>query len=186
MASKPLPPQDVLRQLLDYNPDTGVLTWKERGPQWFKDGRHSAAHTAAKWNSQNAGKEAFTGDVTGYRLGRINKRHLLAHRVIWMMVHGVDPDHIDHINGDRADNRLVNLRDVTATGNVRNSKLPCNNTSGVIGISWDRSRAKWEAHITLADRKKHIGRFPCIGQAIRARKEAERRHGFHPNHGRAA
>ena len=186
MAAKALPSREVLRQLLDYDPETGTLTWKARGPEWFTAGRHSAAHSSAKWNSKYAGKSAFTALTTGYQYGSVFGKLFLAHRVIWKMVHGTEPDHIDHINGVRTDNRITNLRDVNATGNARNNCLPSHNTSGSMGISRDKARGKWAAYITLADKKVSLGRFDCISQAVEARKEAERRHGFHENHGRAA
>lgn len=186
MAAKALPSQEVLRQLLDYDPETGALTWRGRGVEWFKDGRQTREHNAAIWNSKNAGRPAFTAISTGYRYGAILDQNLLAHRVIWKMVHGVDPDHIDHINGNRSDNRLANLRNVDATANTRNSRIPNHNTSGHLGVSFDKGRCKWAAYITVSGRKVSLGRFACIGQAIKSRKEAARRHGFHANHGRAA
>lgn len=186
MAAKALPSQGVLRQLLDYDPEAGALSWKKRDEAFFQDGRHAAKHTCAKWNARFAGKIAFTASTKGYRCGAIFGDNYLAHRVIWRMTYGTEPDHIDHINGDRRDNRLENLRDVGATENARNSCIPSHNTSGMVGLSFDNERGKWAAYITLADRKKHLGRFSCLGQAIRARKEAETLHGFHENHGRAA
>lgn len=187
MAAKELPSQEVLLQLLRYEPETGKLYWLERDVSWFTNGvRHTATHQSRKWNSKNAGREAFSTPSTGYLKGAVLNKAFLAHRVIWKMVYGVDADHIDHISGQRDDNRLENLRNVSATGNARNMGIPSHNTSGVMGLSFDKARRQWAAYITLADRKKSIGRFHCFGQAIKARKEAERRHGFHANHGRAA
>ena len=186
MAPKPLPAQDVLLQLLSYDPETGKLFWKERGPEWFTDGDRSARSRAQGWNKKNAGKEAFTAVTTGYRYGAIANVNYLAHRVIWKIVTGLEPDQIDHINGDRCDNRWPNLRSVNETTNKRNICTPTHNTSGAIGVSFDKSRGKWEAHLTLGNRKRHIGRFSSFDEAVAARKAAEREHGFHPNHGRAA
>lgn len=186
MAVKPLPAQDVLLQLLSYDPETGKLFWKERGPEWFKDGDRSARSRAQAWNRKNAGKEAFTAITTGYRYGAVANVNYLAHRVIWKLVTGIEPEQVDHINGNRSDNRWLNLRDVTETSNKRNMCLPRHNTSGVIGVSYDRTRKMWEANISLGNRKKSLGRYSTIEAAIAARKAAEREHGFHPNHGRAA
>jgi hypothetical protein len=184
MASRTIPAQTVLRQLLRYEPETGRLFWRERGVEWFRHGEHSAEHTAAKWNARFAGKEALTATVTGYKFGNLFGVKLLAHRVIWKWVHGTDPDQIDHINGNRADNRLENLRSVDATTNQRNTKRPVHNTSGRIGVSYDRHRDKWAAYITLGSRKTKLGRFSTFEAACAARDAAEREHGFHENHGR--
>ncbi len=185
MAAKALPSQEVLRQLLRYEPDTGKLFWLPRDARWFADGKHTAEHTCAKWNANFAEKEAFTAFNSGYRYGAVLGKNALAHRVIWKISYGREPDHVDHVNGNRVDNRLENLRNVNATGNSRNSCIPRHNTSGFMGISFDVARDKWAAYVTLANRKKSLGRFSCIGQAIRARKNAAVAHGFHENHGRS-
>lgn len=186
MASKALPPQDVLRQLLSYDPETGRLLWKERGPEWFTSGYHSAETRAKQWNAKNAGKEAFSANTVGYRYGAIGNVNYLAHRVIWKLVTGHDPDQIDHISGDRSDNRWLNLRDVNETQNKRNMSIPSHNTSGAVGVSYDASRGRWSAYITLGNKKVSLGRHDSFEAALAARKCAEAGHGFHENHGRAA
>lgn len=187
MASKALPAQDVLLQLLSYDPDTGKLFWLRRGPEWFKDGAQSREHNAAIWNGKNAGKEAFVTRLpTGHRYAGLFGVKTLAHRVIWKMVTGEEPDTIDHINGDASDNRWANLRNVTQADNARNCRRSKNNSSGFNGIYWSRRHGKWCVDIHFEYRKKHIGLFSCIGKAVVARRAAEKAHGFHENHGRAA
>lgn len=186
MAAKILPEQSILLQLLRYEPETGKLFWRERGPEWFMDGYHSAEVCARRWNTKNAGKEAFTAVTVGYRIGGLFDVLYLAHRIIWKMVHGTDADQVDHIDGNRSNNRIENLRDVSETTNKRNAKRPSHNTSGVVGISFDQSRKQWEAYITLADRKHTLGRYDEFDDAVAARKAAEIEYGFHANHGRAA
>lgn len=182
MATKPLPSQEALRQLLDYDPETGALTWRERGVEWFKDGkRQKARDFAARWNSAYAGKPALNARGSGYLCGTLLGRRASAHRVIWKLVTGSDADVIDHMNGDGTDNRLMNLRNVSHTLNMRNTKARPNNTSGIVGVERHR-KTRWVAKISNA----HLGVFDCIGQAIRARRAAERAHGFHENHGRTA
>ena len=186
MAKKPLPTPDDLRQLLRYEPETGKLFWRERTLGTFKNGRHSAAHSCAKWNAKHAGKEAFTptGDA-GYRQGSIFSKKLHAHRVIWAMTHNEWPsEQIDHINGIRDDNRLINLRIVSRADNQRNQKRRIDNTSGITGVSWDSKRKKWCAEIQAGGKKHYVGRFDSLHAATVARKQAEHRHGFHANHGR--
>ncbi|WP_449043730.1 HNH endonuclease [Paracoccus versutus] len=185
MAAKALPPQDVLCQLLDYDPETGALTWKARGLDWFSDGAQTAKHNAAIWNGRNAGRPAFVTSLpSGHRYASIQKVKLLAHRVIWKMMTGHDPDVIDHINGDPADNRWSNLRSVRQKINARNCKLSKNNSSGVNGVYWSVQHQKWCARVHVDRRTKFIGLFESLEEAGAARREAEQQHGFHENHGR--
>lgn len=176
---------DILRQLLDYDPDTGKLTWKRRGPEWFTDGKQTSEFSAKRWNAKHAGKEAFTADNgKGYRHGSIfNKRHI-AHRVVWAIHRGEWPkDQIDHINGNRSDNRIENLRSVTHAENGRNQRLFKTNTSGATGVAWDKRYGKWKAYIYADGRLKHVKYSISKADAIEARKVAERELDFHPNHG---
>jgi hypothetical protein len=187
MAAKALPSQEVLRQLLDYDPATGVLTWRTRALCWFQDGKQTRVHNAAIWNGKNAGKQAFiTMLPSGHRYAGVFGQKLLAHRVIWKMVTGDEPDTVDHVNGDASDNRWQNLRNVSQRVNSCNCKLSKNNTSGVNGVSWDERRQNWCVSVNVNYRKLHVGAFDTLEAATAARKQAEREHGFHENHGRAA
>ena len=174
MAAKTLPDIDTLHQLLRYEPETGKLFWKER------------EDVPSQWNARYAGKEAFTCVMgAGYKQGSINSTLLYAHRVIMAMVIGEwPPEDVDHINGDRADNRLCNLRLATRSENMRNMKLPSRNASGCIGVSWDKGTQKWLAQIGIDGRNKYLGVFTSKADAIAARKAAEAELGFHRNHGR--
>lgn len=186
MASKALPSQEVLRQLLEYNPDTGVLTWLDRDVRMFPAATPARSTALCRlWNARYAGKEAFTYVGGGYRVGTIEGGCHKAHRVIWKLVTSTDPEQVDHINGCRSDNRWVNMRNVSHAENTRNCKLSVANRSGRTGIyRWaQRGYVYWVA--LLPENKSSIY-FHCIGQAIKARNDAERRLGFHANHGRAA
>lgn len=105
-----------------YDPQTGNLFWKPRDVKWFSDStRWSADQICKSWNTRYANKPAFTSrDSDGYPQGHILTKSLRAHRLIWLLVHGVWPDNIDHINKDRSDNRLENLRSVTHKENMQN------------------------------------------------------------------
>lgn len=182
MATKTLPPQAALNQFLRYEPETGKLYWRHRSDDMFESGDERTRNT---WNARYAGQEAFiTPNAKGYLYGCIHKQKMKAHRVIWKMVTGEEPDQIDHINGSNDDNRWCNLRDVTAQENQKNLKKPKNNTSGVIGVTWDAARELWAAEIWSGNKKQHLGRFASFEKAVAVRKTAERKLGFHPNHGR--
>lgn len=186
MAKRPLPSPEVLRQLLRYEPETGKLFWKERGPEWFKTKDRRGPEWAMRgWNSAFAGKEAFTTLTNGYRQGSVFGRGCLAHRLIWAIVHGEHPpEEIDHINGNRSDNRISNLRSVSSLDNAKNICRRSDNSSGTTGVMWNRASGKWRARIMVDQKEIHLGQFADIQAAIAARKAAEWKLGFHPNHGR--
>jgi hypothetical protein len=109
--------------------------------------------------------KARAGDVAGtvsegYRQVCIDSEIHPAHRVAWMIVHGRWPGaFIDHINGDKADNRLCNLREATASENNCNRAKPNTNTSGFKGVHLHRRSGKWKAQISVGGRRRHLGLF---------------------------
>lgn len=177
-----------LRELLQYDAESGRLFWRERDVSLFTDGRYAATRNAAIWNTRYAGAEAFTcASSHGYLHGTIFARHFSAHRVAWALYYGEWPQNdIDHINGIRTDNRISNLRDVTVLENRRNAAIPRSNTSGVMGVCWREAEAKWFAYIQVNRKFVNLGFHAEFSAAVDARKTAEARYGFHPNHGRAA
>ncbi len=175
-----LPTQAELHDLLDYNPATGELTWKLRPRSLFTSDR-----IFKSWNTTFAGQRAFTAvDRKGYLVGALFNVNYRAARVIFKLVHGIDADQVDHEDGDRKNNRIHNLRNVSGQQNQMNMKRPSNNTSGHIGVAWDASKKKWMAYIKVDTKRIHLGRFDDIQDAVNARKQAEQQHGFHTNHGR--
>lgn len=191
MATGQLPDAEILRKILSYDPDSGSLYWRHRPPTMFADGiRLSSAQKSKSWNAKNEGREAFTSkNGDGYRNGAIFGKNYKAHRVIWKLVTGFDAEMIDHINGDRADNRFCNLRSATRVDNCRNASLYRTNTSGSVGIDFLKSipgqrRGRWRARICVNGKLVALGLFSTREDAVRARKAAERKYGFHPNHGR--
>lgn len=170
------------RQLLDYDPDTGIFTWLRRDVSEF-----ASVGAARSWNRKYAGKVAGTPSLrTGYWRITIKNRPVLAHRLAMTLALGKVPDgEVDHINGDRRDNRISNLRVVTTTENRRNIAIPKSNTSGIIGVGF--RRGTWRATIAAGDgRHVELGTFATKEEAAAARLGAERALGFHPNHGRRA
>lgn len=172
--------------LLKYDPETGKLFWKERSPEMFLGRKPSAEHQCARWNTRYAGTEAFLGaHPNGYLYGSLRSKTFKSHRVIWLLHTGEWPQgEIDHINGMRADNRIANLRCVSAVENKRNQRIRNDNKSGAPGVYWSRRFRKWVARIGVEGRDVHLGYFFTYEDALERRKAAEVEHGFHRNHGR--
>lgn len=170
-------PVELLRRVLRYEADTGRLYWLPRTPDLFRDGRHTAEHTCNKWNSKNAGKEAFTANNDGRKEGRIFGVCYRAHRVAWALHHGRWPDgEIDHINHDASDNRIANLRDCTHAENLANSSSTKGSTSRFLGVSWSKKSAKWSAIISPNGKTIALGRFASEIEAAKAYDDAARKH----------
>src|SRR5690606_11618117 len=120
----------------------------------------------------------------GYREVGIDGRLYKAHRVIWLYIAGEWPDEIDHINGDRSDNRFANLRAVSRAENMRNKRSYKNNRSGQNGVSWHNQDRRWIAYITINGKFKRLGGFINKDDAIAARLKAEAEYGlFQKRHG---
>ena len=171
MKAKPiLQTQDELNELFVYNPLNGKL--------------YNRIHLGTR---ARQGQEAGTLSAFGYRTVVVASLHHMAHRIIWKMVHGSDPvEQMDHINHQRDDNRMENLREVTPLENQRNASMGKNNTSGVTGVHWEENRQQWKATIMVEEKLVFLGRFIHFWKAVRARKLAEIGYGFHQNHGQTA
>ena len=152
-----------IKDLLNYDPETGKLYWKDRPDDSFASRR-----AASIFRAKSVGKEAFTATTkNGYRFGRIYDKGYLAHRVIWAIVHGEWPEKdVDHINRDRSDNRLSNLRAATRSQNNINRSL-----SPSCGVR-QRGR-RWAARIVVDGQEKRLGQFGCETAAKIARRVAE-------------
>jgi len=185
MAKKALPCPTILRQLLRYEPDTGKLFWRERGPEWFTNKTRSAAWLCASWNARFAGKEAFcTEKGRGYLHGGILGRLYSAHRIILAMSNSEWPDdEVDHINGNKSDNRLINLRAISRAENLRNMPSRVDNSSGCPGVH-RKNNGKWVAEINGKKTRVHLGTFAVKADAVLARHKAQEEFGYHANHGR--
>lgn len=173
----------TLRELIAYDACTGKLTWLPRDLMFCKND-----HQANAWNAKHAGTEAGVAtDTHGYKAITVFNKRYLVHRLIWAIHYGVWPSgQIDHINGDRSDNRIENLRDVSQSQNQKNAKRRSDNKSGVPGVSWHARYAKWQAAISNDGKRKCLGYFKNLDEAVQIRRAAELSLGYHENHGRIA
>lgn len=147
-----------LNQLFSYDPNTGEFT-RKISVQGFRC---------------EAGMVAGSIDKHGYININVDGVKYKAHRLAWLMMHGVWPNgEIDHDNRVRSDNRIKNLKDVTSEQNKWNTKLHNHNTSGEKGVSWDNQRKQWRASITVRNKFKHLGFFDDVTKAKEARSVAE-------------
>lgn len=139
-----------LKEVVEYNPETGVFTWRVQLAPRGKAG------TKAGCNDPSS----------GYVLLRIDGKLYRAHVLAWFYSHGTWPvSLIDHKNCKRDDNRLSNLRPASHSQNFQNGRRRRDNTSGMKGVSWDRSRNLWKAQICVYGKRICLGRFPKKEQA---------------------
>ena len=156
-----------LRELVEYNAELGRFFWLQSGRGFM-----------------TKGAEAGSFDAHGYGQVRLDRQIYKEHRLVWFYHTGKWPEEqIDHINHQRRDNRFENLRLASNSENHRNRPMQRNNTSGFVGVYWDK-RGWFESYINAGGKKIRLGRFKNIEDAIEARQEANRRYGFHENHGK--
>lgn len=171
--SHKLPDVDLLRSLLDYNPITGEGVWK------VSISNRAPVGTTVKvpQNIKNR-----------YKRVTIKGKTYAWHRVAYKIFHGELEDSlvIDHINGNQQDNSIKNLRLVERGDNQRNQVKRKNNTSGHMGVSFNKKHQKWETYITYENKLYKLGYYESIEKAIRVRKKFEKKFGFHINHGRVS
>lgn len=143
---------EFLRQQLDYNPATGEFLWKTAG------------------KGRGAGEVAgCTSSQTGYVLIGLRGKLYLSHRLAWLHFYGEEPGrYLDHIDRNRANNRITNLRPATHQQNMANSPARSSSGTGIKGVSWCAATRKWRATITVNGKQKSLGRHSLIEDAAKA------------------
>lgn len=177
---------DVVREILEYDPETGRISWKTRSVEWFRGtvGR-TPEHACNHWNARHVGKSPGSTDTWGHIQIRLFGRLYAAHRLVWLHVTGKWPDdQIDHIDGNPANNAFSNLRLATNAQNSRNKRLSKSNSSGVKGVYWAKDRRKWGAAIRVNYRRIHLGFYEKIEDAEAAYAKASMQH--HRDFGRTS
>lgn len=160
-----IPSFEYLHEILEYK--DGKLYWKKKTAGCVK-----------------IGNEAGTNNGKNYLIIPIKYKHYYAHRIIFMMHHKYVPYIVDHIDGNRLNNKIENLREATHNQNSANQKLPKNNTSKEKNVFWNKSKNKWQVAISVNNKLKHIGTFLDFDLAKKAAYDARiKYHGKYANHG---
>ena len=159
---------EILESLLDYNADSGEIKW-----------------TYANSKNTNKGKVAGTKLSNKYIRIFIYGKLYQAHRLAWYMYYGKEPEYgLDHIDGNKHNKAIDNLRDIPQSGNAKNSSLSKANSSGFTGVTFMRRSKKWRSRIMVDGSDIHLGFYDDKQKAISARVRANRKYGFHENHGK--
>lgn len=168
--------QAMLMEMLLYNPDTGVFTW--RGGRFDARGRR-----ITRFVGTPAGTPITAGHISIYL--HVDKRHYLAHRLAWLYTYGEFPKGlVDHVNRDPSDNRIANLRLATRSENAMNAGMWSHNTSGYKGVCWDKKSCSWMAYVKKDKRMVFRKHFNSKDDAALAVREARKQiHGEFANHG---
>jgi len=158
--------QSELKELLYYDSLTGKFTW------------------LASTNKKIViGTRAGSRKITGYREIKVNNERFTEHQLAWLYVYGYIPTEIDHIDHNRSNNILTNLREVTHIVNCKNRSKQVNNVSGFTGVCFYTRTGKWEAKIKVKGKTIHLGSYTDKVDAIKARQEANVKYAYHANHG---
>jgi hypothetical protein len=160
--------KEIFEEYFQYDPKSGSLMWKKLP----KKSRSKIGSIAGAKNSR------------GYLLIKFGGKSLKLHRIIFFMHNGFLPDEIDHVDHNKLNNKIENLRPVSHQENHRNMRKQSNNSSGHVGIYFDEKIGKYRARIGVNSKAIHLGSFSNINDAIEKRRLAEIFYGFHENHGK--
>lgn len=163
--SKPLPSRTYLRECFEYDLMSGEAYWLERPIDHFDSYR-----TYSSWNNRFAFSRLESLTINGYYCASIDGVAYKLHRLCWMWWYGYNPLIIDHIDRNRTNNRIVNLRSVNKLENNINSKIRIDNTSGYKGVYAGRN-GKWVASTQYNKKQLYLGQYPSPEEAAEAIKE---------------
>jgi hypothetical protein len=163
---------ELLQRTFAYDPTTGVITWKV------------ARRGTGICNHQ----EVQVGDIAGkyyrdYLEVCFNGKTYYNHKLAVVLMIGHRPDQVDHIDQNKLNNAWDNLRPADHYVNIRNMPLRLDNTSGQVGVSRCVDRDAWRVRINIDGKCILIGRYKTYEEAVKMRKEAEIKYGYHVNHG---
>lgn len=180
MAGSHITPSVIeLREMLDYDPETGRMTWKFRPMHHFKN-----LAAWKRWNTSYAGKLTGYTDPNGYIRINIQGTPYLAHQLAWAIYYGEFTPIIDHENLKPGDNWIKNLRKATCSQNQHNRTINKNNTSGFKGVGWHKQQQRWRAYIVVNWKQKSLGLYDTKEEAHQAYcAAADKLHGEFANHG---
>ena len=153
-----------IKRFLNYDPITGVFTW--------------IANTSPR--QHRIGQVAGNLDInSGYRTVSVCNKKYYEHRLAWLFIHGEWPEEVDHINRNRSDNRICNLREVDRVKQMQNLPVRSDSTTGMTGVSISKRQAElgkphWHAYIWVDRKRKHLGYHATFDEAAKARQEAEK------------
>jgi hypothetical protein len=164
-----------VRAEFKYNPDTGELTrdvsiWEAR--QGFKGAKSEKPYAHKSGTGKTYLRIGFSG------------KYIYAHRIIWVLMTGEQPQHIDHIDGNGLNNKWDNLRSVTQAENNRNARKHTQTKSNMTGVTFRKDNGRWRVRICVNNRVSTIGTFKNLDDAVAAREAAYQSHGYAINHGK--
>jgi hypothetical protein len=171
----------LLKRLVRYDGQSGKLFWLARSEEFFSCQEIQKKRAISTWNARYADREITSLDGVGYITVHINlgeRIRIGGHKVAWFLHHGEWPEIVDHINGDKTDNRITNLRSCTPSQNGRNKKISSRNTSGKVGVTFYKRTQKWRAWFSIDGKTVSLGYHDTKHAAIAARVAAEKLHGF--------
>ena len=159
--NNPRPIPEEIKEYLSYDSITGIITWLKKIPR----------------SKITVGDKAGCLKKRGYIIITFKGKSYLAHRIAWFLYYGYQPPQLlDHDNASKDDNSIDNLRECTHQENMRNQKTPKNNLSGTTGVGWHKPSAKWMVRISANNKRKNLGLFTNLKDAIECRKDAEKKH----------
>lgn len=170
---------EYTKSLVDYDLETGVITWKAR---------EVTGRLSKTWNTMHAGKTCGSISKDGYTTTCVTYNSKLlsvfVHKLLWFIAYNKLPAcQIDHINQVRTDNRISNLREVTSAENNQNRRMASHNASGVVGVYWNKEDRRWVAKVTFNGEVFRLGGYKDIDDAEIAVKTFRKEKGFTELHG---